>query len=304
MRYLISSVLLLSVIGKAFACDICGCASNPVSMGILPQNGYHFVGLRYGLRTFSSEHPPSFGMAVPGSSESFQTAELMFRYQFSKRLRVMAILPYVSNTQQREDSTVHFSGPGDISVLASVLVVDKSDSLGTHGHKWFVNGGVKFATGDYRYREVMDRNLMPGSGSYDFIVGSNYTYSAGKNGFMNESSFSLRTRNSLGFRYGNAFLTNFSYFRKISFSSVTMLIPQAGVSYTAFGADTQNGEVYADSYNNGSALSGLVSLNFYRKNWIVQSTVYLPLIQNLGGGYVDSRFSGSISLVYLIKKRT
>jgi hypothetical protein len=63
-------------------------------IGFLPNSDFHFVGLSYRARTFSTEHPKLFASeATVSGVNTFQTAELFGRYAATNRIQLMAFVP-------------------------------------------------------------------------------------------------------------------------------------------------------------------------------------------------------------------
>jgi hypothetical protein len=92
---IISLVLfMLFAYSKSFACDICGGASNSLSLGFLPNNNVHFIGFRSSFKNFESKdlHTQRFK-----SKESFISNELYGKYKISNKFQAFAFVPYAFN---------------------------------------------------------------------------------------------------------------------------------------------------------------------------------------------------------------
>ncbi len=95
------------------------------------------------------------------------------------------------------------SGFGDITLLA------KYSLWQTAKHQFIGGAGVKFATGEYKLRDnegnINEPTLMPGTGSYDFILSGLYIHSLIPNRVQLFGGLSHRftTENSLDYEFGD-----------------------------------------------------------------------------------------------------
>lgn len=300
MKNIIFVLLLCVATLSAHACEVCGCSSGPNTIGLLPGNGYHFIGFRSQFRNTLSQHPDVFGIPGKKSMELFITNMLIGRYQLNKRIQILGFIPFSNNSQIIETTTTRSNGLGDVSVIGNYLLINKIDSV--KSLYLFVSTGIKTPTGKYNRNLKQINTLSNGSGSWDIPFGLNLNLKKRKWSFVFENNFVLKSRNSSGYKFGNALINNFSTVYKVGYSKVEFL-PMLGASFQSFFKDSRLGVSDIVSLNHGNLLSASFGCGFLFQKWLIQLQGGVPIYQNLGDGAVHQKITAQFSISYLIEKK-
>jgi hypothetical protein len=297
---------LILAINTVYACDVCGSASSSFSLGMLPGNQTHFIGLRHTFRTFKTTHPPLFGVTIPGSEEVFTSTDMFLRISASKRFQLISVVPFVYNQQTPDDTRVPLTvkGIGDISLLGNYVFINTTDSLSKKFKQSGSAGlGLKMPLGNFDNSTINNRNMLPGSGSWDFLINFSYSIQKGSWGFFNESSFSLKTKNKDDFQFGNAFSTSNLAFYRWNINDNWKILPQLGLQFSQNQRDKINGFVTDLSFNGGTQINIQTGGMWFYKKWAFSPTVWIPIYQTLGEGYVQQKIFARFSVNYFIPKK-
>lgn len=285
----------------SFSCDICGCASSSFSMGMLPNSKYHLIGLRYGLRSFESQDLHALDHRIQ-SREIFTTTELFGRYQLSKKIQLLAVLPYVHNTKIDDLKSIYMNGVGDVTFMGNYVFVDQTDSLKKKlKQSGTVGIGVKLPTGKSFQLGFNEINMLPGTGSLDYLFNINYAIQVKTIGFQNETSLTIKTANKSNYRFGNALNSSQLLFYRWVVNEKLKIVPQIGVNYTWNGTDVKNGKQSEDTFNGGYVLNAQGNLFILMRNWIFSTQIYIPAYQHVNQGYVNQKGAVRLSINYNIK---
>ena len=295
--------LLLGGANQVLACDVCGCASSAFAEGMLPNSKFHLVGVRTSLRWFESYPSPDGDGFRDISTQFFTSTDLVGRYRIAKRFQVQAFVPFVHNSKT-DSMTTNIAGLGDAVLLGNYVFVDNMDSISRKiRHVGTIGFGVKAPTGQYFKLGFDEVNMLPGSGSTDFIANLNYALQLGNFGFQNESGFTYKTENKYTYRFGNALsISQVAYYRwKISEN--TIIVPQLGVNYTHNWKDRKNGVYADDSFNGGSIFNAMANLYVYFKNLGFNGQFFIPLKQRLNENLVNQKTMIRFGINYFIKSK-
>ena len=288
----IGLILLLGSAHSIRACEVCGCTSGINALGILPQFNNHFIGLRYSYRQFHTIHPPSI---IPGqtgqvSDEYFHSLELWGRFYPTKRLQVFTFVPFLFYRQQSvSEGNVEVNTIGDVSVMANYIIIKAPDSTQRKArHSLQAGLGVKMPTGRYDLKngtELLNPNLQPGTGSWDFTANVSYTVRWNAFGLNNEALYRLNTTNGAGYKFGDkiTLASRAFYWKKWKKWS---LMPSTGVQYEyTFANMDHNSRV---SYTGGNLLAVHAGLDVYWDRFSVGVSTQVPCWQNVSDGYVQN----------------
>lgn len=299
--FVVLIVALMSL--QSFACDVCGGIVAPGTMGLLPDNQYHFFGFKTNYSTYSSFHTDHFTQENRSSEEQFFSWTAIGRWQFSKRFGLQAELPIVWNSQSYSDGEQQSqSGLGDLRLRSNILCINRKNADKNTALILRSNIGVKLPTGPYSRDAWETNNLYPGSGSIDFLAGTNFTFRKKKIGILQENSFVYTTQNKVGYKYGHAFLGRLSGFYRHTINA-SYLIPSAGLNYQFTGTDRIQDIDVAQLFNSGHLLNAEIGLNFIHKKWMLNTKVAYPLYQSIGNDEVKSKGSVELGIFYLIQKK-
>lgn len=286
------------------ACDICGCASSSFSMGLLPTSKHHFIGLRSSIKNFESREIHALSSRFD-SEQHFISNEIFGRYKISKKIQVFALIPYVYNVKKDSSSTLKIDGLGDPVLLLNYAFVDNTDSLSKKFKQSGTIGiGTKFPLGQYFKLGFSEINMLPGTGSFDFISNLNYSIQYRSYGFQNETSFSLKTENKYMYRFGNAFTTSNMLFYRWNLNENLKLVPQLGMNYNFNWKDIKNGQKSEDTFNGGGIFNAQFNLFLIYKSFGLNLNMYVPVNQQLNEGYVRQKNSFRLALNYFINEKS
>lgn len=270
-------------------------------MGILPQFNSHIVGLRYQYRSFVTNHPASLleNHGPERSEEYFHTTELWGRAQLSKRWQVFFFAPYHVFRQSGFETNV--SGVGDLQLMANYVLLNTADSVHVLKQTLLLGGGIKAPTGQYQQNqsgELLNPNLQPGTGSWDFQLNASYTLRYGKVGLNSEATVRFNTANANEYRFGNRINAAAKVFywqqgRRLGW------LPYAGLAAELAEVDMDNtGERL--SLTGGQLWLGEAGVDLYYQRFSIGAAMHIPVFQDLAGGLVDSgnRFSARLSVFF------
>jgi hypothetical protein len=302
MRTLLFTVALLAFVPAASACDVCGCSIGGNYFGILPQFHRHFVGFRYSEQAFQSAHSKKAAQLGDfDSDERFRTVDVLGRFYPTRRLQILALLPYHDFRRVEGGVLTHSQGLGDASILGSFILLDTGDSL---RHSWqhtlTVGCGIKAPTGRHSLKnsegELLHENLQPGSGSTDFLLSAAYTIRRGGWGFTADVLGRLNTTNHHNYHFGNRVSSSVKAFywknlRKFS------LLPNLGI-FTDLADESRDGNFYLRE-TGGMAALATFGLDVYAGHFSLGCTVQQPVYQNMGGGQIHAKTRWMTTLNYI-----
>ncbi len=288
---------------QLLACDICGCASSAFTVGMLPTSKYHLVGARTTLRWFESYPAPDGNGFRDISTQFFTSTDLVGRYRIGRRFQVQAFIPFVHN-QKTDSMTTLIQGLGDIVALGNYVFVDNMDSLSRKFRNAGTIGlGVKAPSGQFFKLGFDEVNMMPGSGSTDFIANVNYALQYKNFGMQNESGFTYKTENKYKYRFGNALSSTQVFYYRWKVNENIILVPQLGVNYTHNWKDRKNGIYAVDSFNGGSVFNAVANLFVSYKNFSFIGQFFIPMQQSLNENLVNQKAMIRVGLNYFIKSK-
>ncbi len=282
----------------SFGCDICGCGAGSSFVGLLPQAGRGFVGVRYRTKSYQS-HLNSLRL---GTRETYQNAELWGRFYPARRVQVLAFLPYNVNRQETADGPLTRQGFGDATVLAHYNLVNTAlDTVMRRvDHTLLVGGGVKLPTGKFRYEadgsEVANPNFQLGTGSTDALLNVIYTMRYRAWGWNTDFTYRLTTKNPNGYRFGNRQTASSSVFFVKKWGTLT-LMPNAGVTLENAARDLDGGK---RNYNTGGYVSlGMAGVELYAGPISTGINLQTPLTQRLADGQIRANGRAMVHVTWL-----
>jgi hypothetical protein len=300
MKSILTTMLCVAGMVNVLACDVCGGAGAMSGLGFLPNSDYHFIGLTYRARTYSTEHPKLFASeATVSGTNTFHTAEVWGRYQLNSRTQLMAFLPvHIKNITDTEN-TYDINGLGDASLLANYVIVKKTNL------RWFVGGGVKLPTGksNVEVNNQVVPNLQTGSGSIDGLFTTNLTYLKGNWGLNTETNITITTTNKNDYKYGNQADASIAFLHKQKKGKV-MYVPQLGVNYTKTKKDVSSVKNdITEKYSGADVVSIPIGLDLYRGSLGLRLNCKIPLLSTVSEGYVIPKVNAQAQLIFIINKK-
>ncbi|MFA7274592.1 MAG: hypothetical protein WC044_12035 [Crocinitomicaceae bacterium] len=300
---IIGILLLLGGTTHALACDICGCATSAFTVGMLPTSKYHLVGMRTTFRWFESQPAPD-GHGFRGISKQFFTStDLMGRFRLGRRWQVQAFIPFVHN-QKMDSVNTSIQGVGDAVFMGNFVFVDNMDSIQRKlRHAGTIGLGVKAPTGQFFKLGFDEVNMLPGTGSTDFMANVNYAIQYKQIGLQNETGFTYKTENKYKYRFGNALNVSQLIYYRMKISENISLVPQLGVNFTHNWKDRKNGLYSEDSFNGGNILNVQANWFIAYKNWNISGQVFVPIQQKLNENLVKQKAMIRFGINYFIKSK-
>jgi hypothetical protein len=294
MKRLFCLLLILAVAMNTSACDVCGCSASNQYLGLLPQLQWNFAGLQYEYSSFSSTHPSLFeGLPDEHAADYYNTVQAWGRYNIGKRLQVFAFVPYHFNRDHADTSYAASSGIGDVSFLIDRIMIKDPEIGSPWGHQLIAGGGIKLPTGRNTGITAPDRlglpNLQPGTGSWDFIINSNYTVRYKKLGLNLDAAYTFTTANSHDFKYGNRLNAGLLAYYSPKLKGKLSLLPQAGLRYSYSLHDYDNyNKKWLNEQSGGYLLYADLGVQAYYRQLGLRLNYQLPLAQHYGAGYVKA----------------
>ena len=294
MRLLLCFVLLSCCTSQRVrACDICGSSGNQY-LGILPQFYRHFIGAQYQYRSFESSHPSVFaGKPDEQSKEYYNTLQVWGRYYIGNSIQLFGFVPYHTNIREAAGGSTTSRGLGDMSVIGNAVLLRADSSHYTWKQTLLAGGGVKLPTGKYSGTTVLDRqglpNMQAGSGSWDFLINTNYTIRHQSAGINVDVAYTLTTTTKDMYKYGNRLNTGLLGFYWLYAGSVSLL-PQLGMRYEYALHDYDNyGKKWLNTQTGGYQCFGAVGLQAYYRRLGFQTMLNIPVSQHYSAGYTSAK---------------
>lgn len=269
------------------SCDICNTYT-----GINPGDFQNSVGIMYrqrnlygsytttnpNLHRHSSTWTPNTEIKI-----QFQVIDIRGRYYLNDKSFVQAILPMVINREiVNNKTTVDVIGIGDFSCAFyfQLFQKEKKKKNKTYAQRLFLGAGFKIPTGmkNLRYeRNKVDLEMQGSTGSFDFILASQYSALFGKFGMNQLNSFKLNTRGSSNYRFGNTLNTSISFFRRLPIRKIVTLAPTTGLFFETAGNDVENHIMQAKTKN--TVLFYSLGLNIFTKTFNLEVN-WQPTVKN------------------------
>jgi len=252
----------------AIACDICGCGVGSYYIGILPEYNKRFIGLRYQHKTLQTHLGPYANVTPLTAEESYQTAELWGAWNFGKKFRLLAFLPYNFNQRIAQTGNGDKNGLGDIAVMGYYNVFTKSTTLKSKllVHSLWLGAGIKLPTGKYEPGERLaiqesPNNFQLGTASTDFTFNAAYDVRLNDWGVNVNLNYKVNTANKYQYRYGNKLTTNALLYHKFRLFHKFTIAPNAGILYETATKDVEN-QKYEVAVSGGYSTSLVTGAEF------------------------------------------
>lgn len=304
MKKLLLLLILFANISTTNACDICGCGVGNYYLGIMPQFQSNFIGVRYRAYNYDS-HLGHSHEGLFSSKEYFQSTEFWARYYPSRRLQVLAFVPYHFNRQETDGKNLYLSGLGDISLLASYqLIMPKADTINKQlRHNLWVGAGIKTNTGKYNFDEndaaqVANPNFQLGTGSWDFLLNLTYTLRYQKFGLNVDANYKINTANAQKYRFGNRLSGTVAAFFVQKVTENFALMPNVGIYAESSAVNLKNTFEVENTGGNLVALSVGMETYFFQK-LSLGVNYQMPFAQNLANNQIQAHNRALVHLTWM-----
>jgi hypothetical protein len=289
MKKIITVLFFIAVVSCADACPYCGCGNSNFWIGALPTFSNAFIGARYSYTDFKTDSGSQF------SRDYFHTTEIWGGYRHGK-WQGLLFVPFISIHKTGDDGAIDQSGLGDITLLVNYELFSRIQPA-TNDTKYFANtiyvgGGVKLPTGHSNVEvgdpdfTIGDFTNTPGTGSTDYLLNINHNLFFGANGLVTNVAYKINTTNSQGYRYGNRFYFNTSFFHSWTLGGVTVS-PSAGVNLVKNGSNYFQGQEV--QYSPGYLVNGMVGANLQWKKVGLILNGFMPVSQKLFEGLTQAQ---------------
>lgn len=309
MKKTILSVFAIYMSIAAFACDVCGCVGMDLGFGYIPLQKRHIIGINYSYNHFETNHPAERGMESNLSQDHFHSAELWFRYYLKNKWFLSASIAYKNNKIQSEQFNYSIDGLGDAKAQLYYSVWQKGSSSSITQTNLLLGAGIKVPTGQSQMfdQNTFVQNIQLGSGSWDPIMGSNFSWRRNKIGLNHELNYALNTANAQNFKYGNALMSRLLFFY-LHKSQKYSLIPQTGINYMYQNKDYIDAQRQIERlYSGKSQLNTQLGLDVYTRNLGLRLSSEMPILYSISDGYVHPKPGIKVQLLYFFnnsKKNT
>lgn len=248
--------------------------------------------------------------------ERFQFAELRYNQNIKDWLNLTLVLPFVHNQDYYEtiyysdgtigDASHNESGIGDI-FIAAMFVTQKEREVADHTFKY--GAGIYLPTGNHKVvdenGEFIDPSHQPGRGTVNYllqfrhfmILNDRYGLSSSFNYLFNSKGKKYpSTQNyAIQYTYGNQFTAYSDFFYKIFIDEVD-LVPKLGMYYENIQKDLLNDFEQKDT--GGNLLYVDSGLDFKVKDLTIQSTIRIPVWQELNGLQQETKWILNLGMIY------
>jgi len=304
-KILFGIALILSQ--SAFGCDVCGGAVGSIGGDVVPGIFNNYFGFNTSFRGFSSTHLTLFeSEEAMHSSELFAFGSIHGRYSPIRRLQFLVNVPFSAVRKEMNEEVQSVSGFSDVSLRTNFLAVDRvNDSLKKYTNV-FIGGTVKVPTGRASFRDqevsMFHRNMLPGSGAFDFSAHADVFLRRRNFGFVATNTVTFRGTVKNEYDYGNVFQSRISGFHLFEFPGSSLML-DLGAEVMLIGEDQDLIYNEVDKYTGGITVSPSLRVNYFWNSLVLNFQIQRPIYQNLASGQVKNEYAAQFGAIYLIKKK-
>jgi hypothetical protein len=266
-------------------CDYCLC-----SLGVNPLD-FSGKGIRIDPRYLLIDRTVNNGSSAPNNNGRYEehfTMQFSGIYSFKNHISIIAAIPYsIRNGRDNYNSSlVHTTGIGDISILGRYNILEKHVRYSTFMLAF--QGGIKLPSGKAEEKtstgELIDPHLQTGTGSTDFLLGTNFLYAIKRFALTTNLLYGIKTRGRNGYRFGNDLNYDIAARYRIFQTDIgeNMVLLNAGFSGEYKGKESQDGITIDNSGGNTLYLSSGIDY-FITPYVLIGLQVQKPIYYNLSG---------------------
>lgn len=276
------------------ACDICGCGAGNLYFGFMPNGDKHNLVFRYRTLAFNS-HVKETGEYADlfRSREDFQVLDLMGRFRIGSRFQAMILLPYVFAQQKMAEGIKQNQGIADglVQVQYRLIDTEHGSSEKEWKHQLFLGSGLKAPIGNWQMEGdhktiVQNPNFQPGTGSWDWLLTSQYTLRYKKWMLWQDAQFRKNGENENRYHFGNRITGNLNLMYQIQNQARRSFMPLLGL-YGEYGLVNKS-HGYEVEHTGGSLWMTNVGAQFFFRSWSLMGQYQKPIYQNLGQGNLQA----------------
>lgn len=255
------------------SCDVCGSSVGNIGIGLLTDYRSNFIKLGYDVSPFKSTTERGYTV-----QDNFHQLDLSCRYSITKRIRLMAQLPFAYKIRKVENEQQIEQGLGDISISAAyVLLANKAIFWNTN---LYLEAGVgtNVPTGKYD-KDLHDKNLPEsfnlGTGAFGYTAQTNVVWTYQKIGLVANALYQLNTKTEAGYKFGNQFTTRITGFKAWD-SGKIQWIPNVGLGLESLAKDRfANNKAVPET--GGHSLLAYTGINIKTEKWLAGLSYGIPL---------------------------
>jgi len=220
-------------------------------------------------------------------------------YGITEKAALFVTVPYlIKELKSTEDGSGRErgdSGVGDITLLGKYRIYTKDYPSKTS--RLSILGGIKLPIGEDDEEDSFGRlpqDLQLGSGSFDPIVGTAYTWQTLDNELDIDFTYKFNTEGTNDFEFGDLLKYNIAYQRRIW----PFQLPEEGL-YSQLNLVLElNGQYQAknrragvkDADSGGRTIFLSPGIQYVTERFILESSIQLPSIQDLNGSQVETDY--------------
>jgi hypothetical protein len=260
------------------ACDVCGGAMSLNYNSLMPNINSHYFGLRYRNVNFTSYHNNTNSKAF----DFIQSIEGVGTYKLSNKFNVNASIPILLINREEADKTpTNLMALGDVQLMVNAIVLNNEDEIRKLKHQLRFAFGVKLPTGPYQLVDnfsTLYAAMQPGTGSFDFLSGFNYTIRYQKFGAMADLNSRWNTSNPNGYQFGNRHASGLKLFYWQTLKNWNV-IPNIGILFEKLERDQHPTDLIQQT--GGHMFFNNFGVDLFYKKTALNILFGLPLLQNL-----------------------
>lgn len=284
------------------ACDVCGGGLGSNFIGIAAQTTNNMVGLRLSNTTLHTTHKAIFrGEQSYTSFENYTTANVWARFYLNRKFQLFTFIPIHYFYKKEIGNSSQNAGVGDATLRLHYQLYNSFDIAEKKvKHSLQIGAGIKLPTSYHLKKEndtLLPVGMQMGSGSVDFPIAAIYNIRNKAIGMNLESSYSINTRNNMGYRFGDKWNNAIAVYYWIKHKR-TNYIPKINATVDWYQQDFKN--KYRQSTTGGvSTKIGFGFAIFYQKISI-DAGFTLPVYEKLNGGLTKTKANFTLQFIYLI----
>jgi hypothetical protein len=262
------------ILVKSISLNACNACGSDFTSRIYPGDFNRFVGFGYSINHFKGSH--NGGSTV---NEFYHRADAFAKMAFGPRVEMFLNMPYQMTIISSEGSIDNLiQGIGDMAVIGRFALHDSIHN--TYSNRFVMGAGIEAPTGRNNLKSSTGEIVQPyqpGSGSWDFILTSNYAIRNANYGFVADVNYKLHTKNNLGSKRPDFISINLETVKYISLKKYK-LIPKIALgfdqSFSAKGKDSTLNFTQKRHF-----LTAGCGLDIVYKNYFLSTNYKIPIYQ-------------------------
>ena len=289
----------------AKACDICGCGVGSGYIGILPDFNKKIFGLRYRTNSLKTHVGIGGSSSYLTTTEHYQVSELWGAINITRKIRLMATIPYNFNEKENSSGIHNINGLGDISLAGFYNLMNTRTAAGDDRlivQSLWLGAGVKLPSGKYAPANKLNSNdaniFQLGTGSFDFNVLTMYDLRLQDMGINLTGSYKMNTVNKDDYAYGNKLSVNAQFYHKFKLGNYCSVAPNAGATFEKSKKDREDN--FTMDVSGGNITMATIGSEISYKKIVAGFNWQTPLGQNLANGLVKANNKAMLHIAFAL----